>query len=302
MQAPDVPLPASAAATDPEAVERGGYLVRGPAHCAQCHSGTDRDHPEQVKTEPLHGGLAFEMGPLGSLYSRNLTPDPTTGIGRRSDGEIARVLKTGVLPEGQISVFMLLSAAKLSDEDIADVIAYLRAQAPVENAVPDMQFTILGKVIVKYAFPELHPRDEQVHGVPMSLEPSVERGEYLAENVMLCTTCHTDYDQATFQPIGPKGGGCSIAEPSHGEDSDMEYCPPNLTSSPTGITGKLDEDAFVARIETGRIHKTSIMPWEGFQNTAEVDLRSVYRYLKSLPPVDRDTGPPYRPVGWTPEG
>ncbi len=31
-------------------------------------------------------------------------------------------------------------------------------------------------------------------------------------------------------------------------------------------------------------------------------MRSVYRYLRTLPPVDRDEGPTYRPVGWTKDG
>ena len=80
----------------------------------------------------------------------------------------------------------------------------------------------------------------------------------------------------------------------------MEYWPPNLTSHPTGITGQLDEDTFVARLKSGRRHASSIMPWENFGATSDADLRSVYQYLRTLPPVDRDEGPTYRKVGWKP--
>lgn len=38
-----------------------------------------------------------------------------------------------------------------------------------------------------------------------------------------------------------------------------------------------------------------------FQDTSEVDLRSVYRYLQSLPKVDNDVGPTYRKAGWKAE-
>ncbi len=53
----------------------------------------------------------------------------------------------------------------------------------------------------------------------------------------------------------------------------------------------------MARLKAGRVHASSIMPWEGFQLTTETDLRSVYQYLRSLPPVDNDVGPTYYPAG-----
>jgi hypothetical protein len=80
----------------------------------------------------------------------------------------------------------------------------------------------------------------------------------------------------------------------------MEFVAPNLTSHSTGMTGKLSEDAFVSRLQGGRAYASSIMPWENFRDISDSDLRSIYRYLKSLPPVDRDRGPSYRKAGWKP--
>lgn len=299
---PDTPGPSGlAATTDPDAIARGRYLAHGPAHCSQCHSEADRDHPERTADAPLHGGLAFEMGPLGTFYARNLTSDAKTGIGRYTDAELARALRTGVMPDGRLSVFMRYSGARLSDADIVDVLSYLRSTAPIEREVPPGELTLLGKAIVKLAFPEMTPRTDAPTHVAAALEPTVERGRYLADDVMLCTACHTGFDPATFEPVGPKGGGGS-PEASHGADADMEFCPPNLTSHPTGITGRLDEDAFLARVRAGRGYPSSLMPWEQVQRTSEADLRSVYRYLRTLPPIDADTGPTYRPVGWAPAG
>ena len=34
------------------------------------------------------------------------------------------------------------------------------------------------------------------------------------------------------------------------------------------------------------------MPWQGLQRMNEEDLRAMYRYLKSVPPVLRDNRPP----------
>jgi len=298
LQFNDAPAPVLQASTDSAIIAQGRYLVRGPAHCSACHSSGDIDQPAQVVDAPLRGGLPFEMGPLGTRYARNLTPHATSGLGRYSDAQLARTLRTGVTPSGELSFFMRYSASNLSDEDIVAVLSYLRSLEPLDNPVPPGEWSAFGKMLLTYAFPPLAPRASAApaHVAPAEA-PSVARGEYLAEQVMLCTMCHTAMDQSTMEFTGPKAGG-SLAEASHGADSDMEFVAPNLTSHPTGITGRMDEAAFVARIRAGRLHASSIMPWENFGITSESDLRSVYQYLRTLPPVDNDVGPTYRRTGW----
>lgn len=298
---PETPLPALQASTDPAVIARGRYLVHGPAHCAQCHSTDNRNKPEEVYTTPLRGGLAFAMGPLGTRYGRNLTPDET-GIKNITDAQLARVLQAGVLPDGELSFFMRFSASSLSDDDTVAVISYLRSLAPVRNEVPRGSWSAFGKVLMTYAFPLMAPRKPPAPThVPPAEEPSVARGAYLSDHVALCSSCHTEFNMSTFESQGSKGAG-SLPDPSHGDDSDMEFVAPNLTSHPTGVTGKLSEDAFLGLMRGGRKHASSIMPWETFRDMTDADLRSVYRYLKSLPPVDRDRGPSYRKAGWTPGG
>ena len=102
----DAPLPDIHASTDMEVIRRGEYLVRGPAHCAACHTPKDqaRAAAEDGEFPPLSGGRAFRADPLGVIYSKNLTPDPETGIGRYSDAQIARMLRWSVRPDGKASV------------------------------------------------------------------------------------------------------------------------------------------------------------------------------------------------------
>ncbi len=299
LQFPDTPSPRIAASTDSLIIEQGRYLVHATAHCAQCHSTDDRSRPELTVGTPLSGGLAFEMGPLGTRYAKNLTPDEETGIGRLSDSELARAIRTGVMHSGELSFFMRYSASELSDEDITAIISYLRTLEPVRKQNPEGEWYLVGKALMTYAFPKMLPRPEAgpAH-VPADAEPSIERGRYLSDHVMLCSQCHTGFDMKTFLPTGPKLGG-SLPDRSHGDDKDMEFVAPNLTSHPTGYTGMVSEDAFVARMKRGRAYKSSIMPWENIGNTTENDLRSVYRYLRSLPPVETDHGPSYRKVGWS---
>jgi len=301
MSAPDTPMPDVVASTDPEVIERGRYLVLGPAHCVACHGTYEGFSPSRdadVRTLALSGGYVFDMGPMGKRVAANLTPDPATGIGERTDAELARAIRTGVLHTGEISLFMRYSAANLADEDLVAVVSYLRSLAPVSHAVPAGGAGVFPILSLMFEMtPDLSPAPAYV---PAGEEPSVERGRYLAENVALCTECHRPFDMSTFEPNGPKGSGGS-PEPSHGADSDMEFVPPNLTSDPSGMTGKLDEDAFVARIRAGRVHASSIMPWESFGIMTDADLRSIYRHLRSLPPAHNDLGPSYRKIGsWTP--
>ena len=48
----------------------------------------------------------------------------------------------------------------------------------------------------------------------------------------------------------------------------------------------------MARFRQGRVIPGSPMPWQAFSRIAEDDLRAIYLYLKSVPPVKRDNGPP----------
>src|SRR6185369_10448231 len=72
----------------------------------------------------------------------------------------------------------------------------------------------------------------------------------------------------------------------------VSWSPPNITAdAQTGRLGKLTEDEFVARFRAGRTLPDSPMPWQGFSKMDEDDLRAIYRYLKSVPPVTNDVGP-----------
>ncbi|HSI05678.1 MAG TPA: hypothetical protein VLC93_14430, partial [Myxococcota bacterium] len=59
---------------------------------------------------------------------------------------------------------------------------------------------------------------------------------------------------------------------------------------------------FIARIrEVGALNHGSDMPWDNFKQMSDEDLKSIFVYLRSLPPTKHQTGPRYRKRGWTPE-
>lgn len=291
---PETPFPALEASTDPAVIAKGRYLVHGPAHCDHCHSTAG-----ELAADTIWGGRPFSMGPLGTTWAANLSADPAHGLGGRSDAEIARTLRAAVLPSGDISVRKRIGAPRLSDADLVAVLSYLRTLPAGGGPVPQARWTLLGKVAVRLFFPPMEPLGPAgPEGPATEGGPSHARGRYLAESVMRCVPCHSELDTNTLEPIGARGGG-GTPEP-HSADREREFAAPNLTSHTTGVTGRLDEAAFVQRLRGGSPHPDSPMPWGSFARAADDDLRSVYRYLRSLPAVNRDTGPTLRERGWRP--
>src|SRR5262245_30435085 len=80
------------ASTDSAVIARGQYLAYGPAHCSGCHSpAANQERINNGEHLPLSGGLEFAL-PVANIYSRNITPDDETGIGKIPDSAIARSL------------------------------------------------------------------------------------------------------------------------------------------------------------------------------------------------------------------
>ncbi|HYV97347.1 MAG TPA: c-type cytochrome [Gemmatimonadaceae bacterium] len=285
----DAPYPPVTASKDSAVIERGRYIVRNAAPCGSCH-GDPSQRAAYAKGEdvPLAGGFVFDIPP-GKFYPRNLTPDSATGLGAVEDRAIARALRYGVGHDGR-ALLPFMEMQGLSDDDLVAVVSYLRTQPPVHNEVPPQHFNLLGKVIRATALskpvgPASPPPKVAPHGA------SVETGRYLVESVSLCWACHTERSQMTGALTGPRFGGTKGF--TEADDPAHTWSPPNITSDPeTGRVGRLTEDQFVARFRQGRVLPGSPMPWQAFSRLSEDDLRSIYRYLKSVPPVKRDNGPP----------
>jgi len=69
----------------------------------------------------------------GSGFYPNITPDKTTGIGTWTNAQVAAALRDGVDITGA-SFCSLMERFPFSDQETADVIAYLRGLSPVSKA------------------------------------------------------------------------------------------------------------------------------------------------------------------------
>ena len=295
----DIPLPNVQASQDPAVIQRGEYLVFGPAHCVECHSASFAEFQTIAAggRPALVGGVVeFAAPPLGTIYSQNLTPDKETGIGRYTDGQIARMMRWSVKPDGRASVRPLMPFHNMSEDDVVAIISFLRSQPPVQHSVPANQFTLVGKVIKSFA-PAFKPRDSINPPItaPPS-EPTKERGEYLARYVGDCIGCHTDLDELTFAAVGPEFAGGEVMGPLQlpGADPSIWYVTPNLTPAKGSALLKFpDRATFVARFKVGgRHHDGSPMPWEAFARMTETDISALYEFLHSLPAQTGPTGEP----------
>jgi mono/diheme cytochrome c family protein len=285
----EAPLPDIHASHDPAVIERGRYLVRGAAHCADCHGAPEQRAALETGVDvPLSGGYEFHL-PVGVIRAPNITPDAETGTGRYSDGQIARILRHGVRPDGRL-VLPFMPFADLADDDLTAVISYLRAQPPVKHAVAPHAPNVLGHLALAFALSPKGPSHAIAPHAPSG--PTVENGRYLANSVGNCVACHSRIDMRTGALIGPPFGGGAV-HPSTATDSPGKtFISPNLTPHPRwGWIASWPEEVFVARIPLGKQREGSPMPWHAIRRLADDDLRAIYRYLRSLPPSEGGPDP-----------
>ena len=97
----DAPPPVTGI-TDPAEraiAERGRYIVMTTG-CIGCHATNGPQGPDYSKY--LAGGGLKLNTKQGTFVSRNLTPDKDTGLARRTDEEVERVLRSGTFPDGHV--------------------------------------------------------------------------------------------------------------------------------------------------------------------------------------------------------
>lgn len=124
--------------------ERGRYIVVSIG-CIGCHATNGAQGPDLTKYL-AGGGLKLQTS-TGTYVTRNLTPDPDTGLARRTDDEVKRVLRSGTFPDGHVVPHEVMPWANFStwsEEDRHAVVVYLRSLKPVRHHIPE---PVLGDAI-----------------------------------------------------------------------------------------------------------------------------------------------------------
>ena len=260
----DVPVESISIPTDPASIERGKHVAT--IHmCQECH------------LDNLGGQTAG--APVMIILS---VPNLTSGAGgvgaTNTDEDWVRAIRHGVGHDGRGLVLMPSRVwYYLSDEDLVDLIAYLKSLPPVDNEVPPTDLGPMGRVMLtlgqlppEAVVPDVTAIDHD-GSRPTAPEPgvTVEYGEYLART---CTLCH-----------GSNFNGQMISE------GGPEYLAPNLT--PGGEVKLWSEADFMTTLRTGVTpsgHQLiDMMPWKYFGQMTDDELKAVWLYLQSLPALEQ---------------
>jgi len=272
----DAPYPNIHASTDSAVIARGKHLMYSSTHCIDCHYKGNADSLIARGQEvPLSGGVLFDL-PFGKIYSKNITSDKETGIGKYTDGEIARALRYGVHPDGTV-VFDFMPFHNTSDEDLTAIISFLRTQPPVHNLVPSHQPNLMGNALIAFMVKPVGPNGEVPRSVPR--DTTAVYGRYIALHLAECNGCHTKRDMT----------GAFIGEPLGGGNNIEGFMTPNLTPDPTGRIYKWTKQDFISRFRKGKLIPGSPMPWKSFGRMTDDELTALYNFLKTLKPVHDTT-------------
>ena len=266
----EAPYPDVHASTDSNIINRGKHIVLSQAHCASCHSPQNVDSLLEAGIEPdLNGGRLLDIG-IAKIYPPNITSDKICGIGKRTDAEIARVIRYGVHANGE-AVINFMGFQNMSDEDLTAVISYLRTTKPVATPNIPHEFNLMGKALKAFLVNPVGPMSP----VKKSITPdsSAAYGEYLVSSTSNCMGCHTQRDLAG-KFSGPVMAG--------GNDIDG-FITPNLTPHPDGRIYGWTEEQFIDRFRQKKRIKESPMPWNSFKLMTNPELKAIYKYLQTLP-------------------
>jgi predicted acetyltransferase len=280
-----------------ERVARGRYLANGVGRCFWCHSPQTNSDPALPKPETLGAGDVLDKSV--PIVAPNLTPDAETGLGRWTDAQIIRAVREGIGADGRRlrSDHPAAYYSVMTDDDAIALVAYLRSLRPIRRVLPrSAPQTDFRETVQQPVKPA-----SSAGGTPE------ERGAYLVQ-LAECMGCHTTTtaDGKPFRAmqfgggrrfietrmgfgyeVGGDGAFSAASEPSL-QKGERVVASANLTRDPSGIPYYTPE-LFIQTIRSGKVagvrRLSSAMPWIHFRTLTDDDLRAIFAYLRSVPPV-----------------
>jgi mono/diheme cytochrome c family protein len=257
-------LPAIAAE---RSAARGKKLIASRLGCFDCHG------------DDYGGKVVMDVPPVMGMICPNITP---AGVVKDyTDEDWVRILRHGIGKDGRASLMPATDYTWLSDEEIGDVVSYLRTLPPVERATPRAYLgpvmraqMILGNFMLSAE--TIDHKAPRLARAPMADEASPELGRHLAQ---VCTGCH-----------GPQlsGGPIVGGDPSWPPAS-------NLTPHDAGLA-KWSLDDFRRAMREGKRPGggaiSPVMPWRFYAAMSDPELDSLYIHLKALPPLETGASAP----------
>ncbi|GBD44552.1 Gluconate 2-dehydrogenase cytochrome c subunit [bacterium HR40] len=264
---------AGAATVDPAARGETLFHIGG---CVNCH--TAKGGATLAGGDPLRT-------PFGTFHPPNITPDPETGIGSWTLADFVRAMREGRAPDGMpyYPAFPYTSYHRLTDEDLADLFAYVRSLPPVQKRTPDHDLRFpynlrFGLYLWQWLF-----HDPQPFVPDPAKDPLWNRGAYLVLGPGHCAECHTPRNWLgaldttrlfAGNPAGP--GGDKV---------------PGITADPENGIGRWSRDQLAFYLKVGMRPDGDFAGGEmarvienGTSRLADEDRLAIATFLLSLSP------------------
>jgi mono/diheme cytochrome c family protein len=264
--------------TDPALIKHGEYVAR-TADCIACHT--------TLGGETYAGGLPM-LTPLGAIYSTNITPDKTTGIGNYTLNDFTNAVKHGVRSDNSAlyPAMPYPSYQIMPDEDMAAMYAYFMSDVKAVNQ-PNLKSEL--PPVANWRWPLAYwqalfaPKRDFI---PESKDTVLARGQYLVEGPGHCGSCHTERGIG-FQEIALTNA--DSAEYLSGAVIDG-WRAKSIRGEHRGL-GTWNVDDLSLFFKTGRTDTTAAfgamaeVVEHSTQYMTDADLNAMSSYLKTLSPA-----------------
>ena len=259
-----------------EATASAGKRLAVAADCVACHTA-----PEG---KPFAGGYPLSS-PMGVIYSTNITPSKTAGIGSYSNEQFARAVRDGVAADGThlYPAMPYTSYAKMTDSDIAALYDYFMKEVqPVDTPSEKTQLAFPFNIRASMIGWNLLFHSDARFKPDASKSAEVNRGDYLVNALAHCDTCHTPRNFLMGADNGKPLGGGSLGS----------WYAPNISSDKISGIGAWSNEEIVAYLRTGHVagKAQAAGPMaeaieHSLQYLGASDLQAIAAYLQQTPPV-----------------
>ncbi|MBF6636466.1 c-type cytochrome [Rouxiella silvae] len=267
-------LPVLAQQSDRQSLIAKGQYLAVAGDCGACHTNSGG--------KAFAGGLAINT-PIGQIFSTNITPSKTAGIGNYTLEDFDKAVRKGIRKDGSnlYPAMPYTSYSKISDEDIKALYAYFMQDVqPVDVKGPETALPFPFNIRLSMAGWNLIFAGGKPFVQDSTQSHIWNRGAYLAEGLAHCSTCHTPRN-----PLMAEESGKSLAGASLGT-----WFAPNITSDPHAGIGRWTQQDLVDYLATGRADNGSQAGGpmleaidKSFSKLSPADLKAIATYIQSVP-------------------
>lgn len=268
-------------------VAHGDYLVNYVAVCTDCHGKHDLTKfslPPIPGTEGIGGNFPFgePEGLPAEVFAPNITPGRLKDW---TDQELITAITHGVNRAGDtlIPIMPYHNYAHMAPDDLNAVIAYLRTLPASDSTVPPRKLFVPSMAV----FGPL-PESNLAANVKPDSSDKQAYGRYLV-TLASCGDCHTPRNEQGIPDFSRNMAGGFIFKTPMFTVGVANVTPDSLTGigtwSEADFVKKFRDNSSETMVNRDPGKNNTVMPWARYGKMKDSDLKAIYAYLRSLPPV-----------------